>query len=136
MPAPPAEVPRKAPRRRAEAEGEPDQPWQEDGGVAAPAEVPAAEGVPVEAAPAPGPDAGGRIRFAEDVAQKDAPPKKKKSKKAEKKGEREVEAEGKAKKAPKRAKRLAVVDEDEDIDLEDLGNWTDKDSENEDEADA
>ena len=136
MPAPPAEVARKAPRRRAEAEAGPDQPWQEDGGVAAPAEAPAAEGVPVEAASAPGPDAGGRIRFAEEVAQKDAPPKKKKSKKAEKKGEREVEAEGKAKKAPKRAKRLAVVDEDEDIDLEDLGSWTDKDSENEDEADG
>jgi N utilization substance protein A len=141
MPAPPAEVARKAPRRRAEAE--PDQPWQEviqeDGGAAAPAEAPSAEGVPVEVAPATGPDAGGRIRFAEEVAQKDAPPKKKKSKKAEK-AEREVEAEGKAKKAPKRAKRLAVVDEDEDIDIDsDFGSWAadgDSDGDSESEADA
>jgi transcription termination/antitermination protein NusA len=136
-PAPPAEAPRKAPRKKAEAE--PDQPWreaiQEDGGRAAPAEAPAAVSAPADAASAAEPAAGGRIRFAEEVAKKEAPAKKKKSKKAEK-AEREVEVEGKAKKAPKRAKRLAVVDEDEDIDLEDFGNWTDKDSEAEDDGDA
>src|SRR5206468_5298362 len=100
------------------------QPWQEviEGAekaaaeevVAATAEAPAAEGE----APAAGP----RIRFAEEVASKEAPAKKKKSKRAEK-AERESEAEGKAKKAPKRARRLAVVDEDEDIDVDAAYSW-------------
>jgi len=100
------------------------QPWQEvvEGAekaaaeevVAATAEAPAAEGE----APAAGP----RIRFAEEVASKEVPAKKKKSKRAEK-AERESEAEGKAKKAPKRARRLAVVDEDEDIDVDAAYSW-------------
>jgi len=135
-PAPAAEVARKTPRRKAEAE--PEQPWREvirEDGETAAAEAPAAEATPAEAAPAAEPAAGGRIRFAEEVAQKEAPAKKKKAKKTEK-AEREVEVEGKAKKAPKRAKRLAVVDEDEDIDLEDFSSWTDKDSEDEGEGDA
>jgi transcription termination/antitermination protein NusA len=138
-PAPPAEAAPKAPRRRAAAEAEPDQPWREaiqgDGGVAAPAEPVGAEGSPVDAGRAAEPVVGGRIRFAEEVAPKATPAKKKKSKKAEK-TEREVEVEGKAKKAPKRAKRLAVVDEDEEIDLEDFSSWSDKDAENEDNGDA
>src|SRR5687767_14450271 len=113
-PSPSAGAAPKAPRRRTTAETEPEQPWreliQEDGAGAAPAEVAEEAGVPVETSAAREP-AGARIRFAEEVAQKESPAKKKKSKKADK-AEREVEVEGKAKKAPKRAKRLAVVDED------------------------
>jgi transcription termination/antitermination protein NusA len=131
-PAPATAAAPKAPRRAAEAAaGEPDQPWREviqEDGVAAPAQVAEGEGLPVEPATAAASTEGGRIRFAEEVAQKEGPAKKKKSKKAEK-TEREVEVEVKAKKAPKRAKRLAVVEEDEDIDLEDFSSWSDKDAE-------
>jgi len=100
------------------------QPWQE---VIEGAEKAAAEGVAAATAEAPvaegdAPTAGPRIRFAEEVANKEAPAKKKKSKKAEK-TEREGEVEGKAKKAPKRARRLAVVDEDEDVDAEADFTW-------------
>jgi transcription termination/antitermination protein NusA len=137
-PAPATTAAPKAPRRRAEAEADPEQPWREairEDGAAAPAEAAEPKVATAEAPPVPQPAAGGRIRFAEEVAQKEGPAKKKKSKKTEK-TEREVEVEAKAKKAPKRAKRLAVVDEDEDIDLEDFSSWTDKDNEEEDENNA
>jgi transcription termination/antitermination protein NusA len=115
------------------------QPWQEviEGGeqVAAEVTAPAAgEAVAAEEAPA----AGSRIRFAEEVASKEAPPKKKKSKRAEK-TEREAEAEGKAKKAPKRARRLAVADEDDDLSIDADYSWdsgTDGDSNGDGEEDA
>jgi transcription termination/antitermination protein NusA len=115
------------------------QPWQEviEGGeqVAAEVTAPAAgEAVAAEEAPAAGP----RIRFAEEVASKEAPPKKKKSKRAEK-TEREAEAEGKAKKAPKRARRLAVADEDDDLSIDADYSWdsgTDGDSNGDGEEDA
>ena len=97
------------------------QPWQE---VIEDAEKTAAEQVAAGAplAEADAPAAGPRIRFAEEVATKEAPPKKKKSKRAEK-AEREGEAEGKAKKTPKRARRLAVADEDEDLSVEADYSW-------------
>ena len=104
---------------------EPVQPWQE---VIEGEEKGAAEGVAATtAAEAPATDAeapaaGPRIRFAEEVATKEAPAKKKKSKRAEK-VEREAEAEAKAKKTPKRARRLAVADEDEDVDVEADYSW-------------
>ena len=100
---------------------EPVQPWQEvieDAEKAATEQV--AAGAPLAEADAPA--AGPRIRFAEEVATKEAPPKKKKSKRAEK-AEREGEAEGKAKKTPKRARRLAVADEDEDLSVEADYSW-------------
>ena len=124
-----AEVARKAPRKaKTPAREEGAQPWQEaiqeDGKEAALAEAPAAEAAPTEAAAVVEPEAAGpRIRFAEEVAPKDGPAKKKKSKKEEK-TERETEAEGKAKKTSKRAKRLAVVDEDEDIDVDTDFSWS------------
>ncbi len=141
-PAPKAQVARKAPAGEAEAatRAEPAQPWQEviqgsEEEIAAEAQTPAAEVAPSEAALAGEPAAvGARIRFADEVATKEAPAKKKKSKKAEK-AERESEAEGKAKKAPKRAKRLAAVDEDEDADIDTDFNWsTDGDSDDNDDA--
>jgi transcription antitermination factor NusA-like protein len=104
---------------------EPVQPWQE---VIEGAEKGAAEEVATTmAAEAPATDAeapaaGPRIRFAEEVATKEAPAKKKKSKRAEK-VEREGEAEAKAKKTPKRARRLAVADEDQDLDAEADYSW-------------
>ena len=97
------------------------QPWQE---VIEGAEKAAAEEVAATTAEAgaEAPVAGPRIRFAEEVATKEAPAKKKKSKRAEK-AEREVEAESKAKKTPKRARRLAVADEDEDLSVEPDYSW-------------
>ena len=97
------------------------QPWQE---VIEGAEKAAAEEVAATTAEAGAevPVAGPRIRFAEEVATKEAPAKKKKSKRAEK-AEREVEAESKAKKTPKRARRLAVADEDEDLSVEPDYSW-------------
>jgi transcription termination/antitermination protein NusA len=123
-PAPAAKPARKAAVREETPVGAGTQPWQEvddaDKAVA-PSEVAIAAEAPAEAEPV-----GPRIRFAEEVAPKDGP-KKKKAKKAEK-PEVEGEVEVRAKKAPKRARRLAVVeDDDEDIDLEDFGNWVDKD---------
>src|SRR2546428_8649432 len=101
---------------------EPVQPWQEviEGAekVAATEEVAATTAGAEAEAPAAGP----RIRFAEEVATKEAPAKKKKSKRAEK-VEREGEAEAKAKKTPKRARRLAVADEDEGLDGEAAYSW-------------
>jgi len=144
-PAPKEQVARKAPARGAEAatHAEPTQPWQEviqgsEEGIAAEAQAPAVEAAPTEAVAAGEPDgaAGARIRFAEEVATKEAPAKKKKSKKAEK-TERESEAEGKAKKAPKRAKRLAAVDEDEDVDIDSDFSWgTDEDGDGDGDPDA
>jgi transcription termination/antitermination protein NusA len=124
--APPA--PKARARAAAPAEAAPHaetvQPWQEviEGAQKAAAEEVAATTAGAEAAGEEAPAAGPRIRFAEEVATKEAPAKKKKSKKAEK-TERESEAEGKAKKAPKRARRLAVVDEDEDIEVDAGYSW-------------
>jgi transcription antitermination factor NusA-like protein len=131
IPAPAAGATPRAPRRPAEGEGERAQPRRDgvEDAAATTAEAQQAEGVPVEAGAVPD-AAGGRIRFAEDVGQKEGAAKRKKAKKGER-VEREVEVEGKTKKPPKRAKRLAVVEEDEDIDLEDFGNWVDKDNEEE-----
>jgi len=95
------------------------QPWQE---VIEGAEKAAAEEGAAATAEAEASAAGPRIRFAEEVATKQAPAKKKKSKKAEK-AEREAEAEVKAKKTPKRARRLAVADEDEDLDVDADFSW-------------
>ncbi len=113
---------------------EPVQPWQEviEGAEKAVAEEVAA--TTAAEAPAEAPATGPRIRFAEEVATKEAPVKKKKSKRAEK-VEREGEAEVKAKKAPKRARRLAVVDEDEDLGGEADYSW-DSGSESDGEEDA
>jgi N utilization substance protein A len=129
MPAPPVEVGRKAPpRRKAEAQ-EPagtEEPWREAAaaeGAAAAVET-TTDGATIEApAPAEKEAAGARIRFAEEVAPKDGPAKKKKSKKAEK-TEREAEVEGKTKKPSKRAKRLAVADEDDDTELDTGYDWS------------
>ncbi len=104
---------------------EPVQPWQEviEGAEKGAAEeVAATMAAEAPATDAEAPAAGPRIRFAEEVATKGAPAKKKKSKRAEK-VEREGEAEAKAKKTPKRARRLAVADEDEDLDVEADYSW-------------
>jgi hypothetical protein len=97
------------------------QPWQDETQTEEAA-------VPVEAEIATETEASGpRIRFAEEVGTKDGPAKKKKAKKGEKVAP-DGEVELKAKKAPKRARHLAVADDDdEEIDLEDFGNWVDKD---------
>jgi N utilization substance protein A len=123
-PAAPRARPRPAPAMESEAPARAEaQPWQEviEGAeqAAAEARAPAAGEAPAaEEVPAGGP----RIRFADEVATKEGPAKKKKSKRVEK-TEREGEVESKAKKAPKRARRLAVVDEDEDIDMDADYSW-------------
>jgi N utilization substance protein A len=124
--APPA--PAKAPRRAAAA------PTPSDGADAGldGAEAEEAAAAPVEtevAAEAPVEVGAGepRIRFADEVGQREGPARKKKTKKGEK-VEEESELAVRSKKAPKRARHLAVVEEDdEELDLEDFGNWVDKD---------
>ena len=108
----------------APAHAETVQPWQEviEGAGQAVAEEVAATGAEAPAAEAGAPSAGPRVRFAEEVATKEGPAKKKKSKKAEK-AEREGEVESRTKKAPKRARRLAAADEDEDLDLNADYSW-------------
>jgi len=102
-----------------------EQPWRD---ATETEEAAAADGTKIAAEASAETEATGpRIRFAEEVATKDGPAKKKKSKKTEKTTE-EGEVEVRAKKAPKRARHLAVAeDDDEEIDLEDFGNWVDKD---------
>jgi N utilization substance protein A len=107
------------------------QPWREAG---APEQVAASAATEVAAeAPAETGEAGPRVRFGEDAGTKEAPGKKKKAKKGEK-VERDDEMQVRAaKKVPKRARHLAVVEEDdEELDLEDFGNWVDKDEDLED----
>jgi N utilization substance protein A len=124
-------APKKAARAKVPANGDAvAQPRlgdaQTEEGVA-PSEIEIAAAAPVETEAS-----GPRIRFAEEVATKDGTAKKKKAKKGEK-VEREEAVEVKAKKPTKRARHLAVVeDEDEEIDLEDFGNWVDKDEDLED----
>jgi transcription termination/antitermination protein NusA len=124
-----APAPKKTARAKAPVAANGDdstQPWQDSQTEEAAAPVEAG----IAAAARGDTEAGGpRIRFAEEVATKDAPAKKKKAKKGEKAvPEGEGEGEVKAKKAPKRARHLAVADDDdEEIDLEDFGNWVDKD---------
>jgi N utilization substance protein A len=127
--APAAPAPKKAARAKAPTAANGDdaaRPRQDDARAdeaPAPAEVEIAAEAATEAE-ATGP----RIRFAEEVATKDGPAKKVKKAKKGEKIEREEAVEGKAKKPTKRARHLAVVEEDdEDIDLEDFGNWVDKD---------
>jgi N utilization substance protein A len=128
-PAAPAKAPRKAAPAEVPAKVGEAQPAVDGAEVAKapPEELEVAAEAPV-GAEAEGP----RIRFAEEVATRDGPAKKKKAKKVEK-IEKEGELEVRAKKPTKRARHLAVVEEDdEDIDLEDFGNWVDKDEDLED----